>query len=149
DPFGGWIYWDRVPRAEISTVEVFRGGSSNLYGSDALGGVIEVLTRVPKESSLSLDFSYGNQMTPALSLWAGPVGSGWDFAAAVDMSRTDGYILVPASQRGSIDTAANSEHVTLDTIVGYRVAENTRLSLRSSLFQESRHNGTPIQTNST
>ena len=149
DPFGGWIYWDRVPRAEISSIEVFRGGSSNLYGSDALGGVVEVLTRVPKESSLSLDFSYGNQMSPDLSVWAGTALSRWDFAAAIDMSRTDGYILVPASQRGSVDTAANSEHVTLDTAVGYRLAENTRLSLRSSLFEESRHNGTPLQTNST
>lgn len=149
DPFGGWIYWDRVPRTEIASLEVFRGGSSNLYGSDALGGVVELLTRVPKESSLSLDFSYGNQMTPDLSLWAGTVVSRWDLAAAIDMSRTDGYILVPASQRGKIDTAANSEHATLDTVVGYRLAEHKRLSLRSSFFEESRHNGTPMQTNST
>jgi outer membrane receptor protein involved in Fe transport len=149
DPFGGWIYWDRAPRAEISSLEVFRGGSSNLYGSDALGGVVEILTRVPRQSSLSLDFSYGNQMTPDLSIWAGTVASRWDFASALDMSRTDGYILVPASQRGTVDTAANSEHVTLDTTAGYRVAENTRLSLRSSLFEEYRHNGTPLQKNST
>ena len=38
DPFGGWVFWDQVPRAELSSVEVFRGGESNLYGSDALGG---------------------------------------------------------------------------------------------------------------
>src|SRR5439155_23759403 len=31
DPFGGWIYWDRLPRAELSSIEVFRGGESNLY----------------------------------------------------------------------------------------------------------------------
>src|ERR1700720_2162862 len=38
DPFGGWVYWDRIPVAALSSVEVFRGGSSNLYGSDAMGG---------------------------------------------------------------------------------------------------------------
>src|SRR5438105_14768984 len=33
DPFGGWIYWGRVPRVAIDRVEVMRGGASDLYGS--------------------------------------------------------------------------------------------------------------------
>lgn len=37
DAFGGWVYWDRVPRESLQDVEVFRGGASNLYGSDTLG----------------------------------------------------------------------------------------------------------------
>ena len=52
DPFGGWVFWDQVPRAELSSVEVFRGGESNLYGSDALGGVIQMLTRVPERAGV-------------------------------------------------------------------------------------------------
>ena len=43
DPFGGWVYWNRVPRVSISSVEVASGGASHLYGSDALGGVINIL----------------------------------------------------------------------------------------------------------
>ncbi|MBO0725917.1 MAG: Plug domain-containing protein, partial [Blastocatellia bacterium] len=35
DAFGGWVYWDRVPRASIDRIELVRGGSSDLYGSDA------------------------------------------------------------------------------------------------------------------
>src|SRR5690349_5768332 len=35
DPFGGWIYWDRVPRESIDQVEVLLGGASHLYGSAA------------------------------------------------------------------------------------------------------------------
>ena len=41
DPFGGWVTWDRLPSASIATVEVVRGGASNLYGSDAMGGVVQ------------------------------------------------------------------------------------------------------------
>ncbi|MBV9180147.1 MAG: TonB-dependent receptor [Acidobacteria bacterium] len=149
DPFGGWVYWDRIPRTEIASVEVFRGGSSNLYGSDALGGVVEIATRVPTESSFSADFSYGTEKTPSLSLWGGTVRSGWDLGAGLDLSRSDGYILVPTSERGLVDTAANSQHVALDTSIGYHAAENRRVFLRSSLFEESRHNGTRVQTNST
>ncbi len=71
DAFGGWVYWDRVPRESISSVEVFRGGASNLYGSDALGGVVQFLTRQPERPALSLETSYGNEQTPDLSVWTG------------------------------------------------------------------------------
>jgi iron complex outermembrane receptor protein len=71
DPFGGWVYWDRIPRTELSSVEVVRGGASSLYGSDALGGVVQFLSRVPKGPSISIDTSYGTEDTPDLSVWAG------------------------------------------------------------------------------
>jgi len=149
DPFGGWIYWDRMPRTELESVEVVRGGASSLYGSDALGGVVQFLSRVPQQSSLSADLSYGNENTPNLSGWAGTAISRWDMSAAVDMSRSDGYILVPASQRGLVDTEANSKHATIDASLGYRISDSGRAFLRGSFFEESRSNGTPVQVNST
>jgi outer membrane receptor protein involved in Fe transport len=149
DPFGGWVYWDRVPRAGLASVEVFRGGASNLYGSDALGGVVQFLSRVPTEPSASLDLSYGNENTPDLSAWTGTTIGQWDMEAATDMARTDGYILTSASQRGLVDTAANSEHATVDASVGYRIRDTGRAFLRGTFFDEARNNGTPIQKNNT
>src|SRR6202043_127691 len=54
DPFGGWVYWDRVPRASISSIEVASGGASHLYGSDALGGVINILRTPLGRDAVSL-----------------------------------------------------------------------------------------------
>src|SRR5438552_2242198 len=45
DPFGGWIYWGRVPRAAIDRIEIVRGGASDLYGSGAMGGVVQFIRR--------------------------------------------------------------------------------------------------------
>ncbi len=45
DPFGGWVYWARVPREGLARVEVLRGASSSLYGSGALGGVVQFVPR--------------------------------------------------------------------------------------------------------
>lgn len=149
DPFGGWVYWDRIPRAELATVEVFRGGASNLYGSDALGGVIQFVTRTPSRTAASVDLSYGNENTPDLSAWAGTAISRWDFSAGVDMARTDGYVLVPSFQRGPVDTEANSKHATVDASLGYKIGDNGRAFLRGTFFDEGRHNGTPLTTNST
>ena len=149
DPFGGWVYWDRVPTAELASVEVLRGGASDLYGSNALGGLIQFLTRTPKAPAASLDLSYGNENTPNFSAWAGTTANRWDFSAGIDMARTDGYILVPGFQRGAVDTAANSKHATVDASLGYRLGENGRAFLRGTFFDEARHNGTPLTTNST
>jgi outer membrane cobalamin receptor len=101
DAFGGWVYWDRVPREELSSVEVFRGGASNLYGSDALGGVVQFLTRQPETPAFSLETSYGDERTPDLSVWTGTRAGPWDFSLGSEMFRTDGFILVPDSRRGS------------------------------------------------
>jgi outer membrane receptor protein involved in Fe transport len=43
DPFGGWIYWDRVPREAISDAEGSRT-SVTRYGSSSPGGVIDIST---------------------------------------------------------------------------------------------------------
>lgn len=149
DPFGGWVYWDRVPRSEIGTVEVFRGGASNLYGNDALGGVIQFVTRTPRQTAASVDLSYGNETTPDLSAWAGTAVERWDFSAGIDLTRTHGYILVPSFQRGAVDTAANSKHATVDASLGYKLGEAGRAFLRGTFFDESRQNGTPLTLNST
>jgi outer membrane receptor protein involved in Fe transport len=130
-------------------VEVFRGGESNLYGSDALGGVIQMLTRVPTGPAFSIDTSYGTENTPDLSAWGGTQISRWDFESGVDMSRTDGFTLVAPSQRGLVDVDANSKHATVDGGVGYQISDNGRAFLRGVFFDESRNNGTPVQKNST
>ncbi|HEY4660181.1 MAG TPA: TonB-dependent receptor, partial [Terriglobales bacterium] len=149
DPFGGWVFWDQIPRAELSSIEVFRGGESNLYGSDALGGVIQMLTRVPREPAFSIDTSYGTESTPDLSAWGGTKISRWDFESGVDMSRTEGYTLVAPSQRGLVDVNANSRHAAIDAGMGYQISDTGRAFLRGTFFGESRNNGTPVQRNST
>ena len=64
DPFGGWVYWDRAPRESISSVEVASGGASHLYGSDALGGVINII-RTPVDRDA--DFARGGLRKRELS----------------------------------------------------------------------------------
>ena len=49
DAFGGWIHWNEIPMLAQREVELMRGGASDLYGSSAIGGVIDVLPAVPSE----------------------------------------------------------------------------------------------------
>ena len=47
DGFGGWIYWDELPLSSIDRVEIVEGGGSDLWGNEAEGGVINVISKQP------------------------------------------------------------------------------------------------------
>jgi outer membrane receptor protein involved in Fe transport len=73
----------------------------------------------------------------------------WDFSVASEMFRTDGFIVVPTWQRGTIDTAADSKDAGVEFTAGYRVGEKGRIFARGNFYTEFRNNGTPVQTNDT
>jgi iron complex outermembrane recepter protein len=49
-----------VPLQSIASIEVLRGAGSTLYGSDALGGVINVISAPPESSEIRLRAAVGN-----------------------------------------------------------------------------------------
>ncbi|MCH9813635.1 MAG: TonB-dependent receptor [Epsilonproteobacteria bacterium] len=51
---------DRIPASAIERVEIVKGAMSSLYGADAVGGVINIITKKPAEIfEGSLGFTYG------------------------------------------------------------------------------------------
>lgn len=150
DPFGGWVYWGRIPRESISRVEVLRGGASALYGSDALGGVVQLITRkMAAEPLISFETSYGNEQTPDASLFMAGRRGGWGASLSGDLFHTDGYVPVDEKERGRVDTLAGSRHAAGELTVERELTKEARVFVRTSYFGESRTNGTPLQTNRT
>jgi outer membrane receptor protein involved in Fe transport len=149
DPFGGWVYWDRVPRVSIGSIEVASGGASHLYGSDALGGVVNVIRAPIDRNAISLEAAYGNENSPDLSLAVSRSMGPWAIGLTSELFRTDGYIAVPSDLRGTVDTPVNSEEASGDLTVRRKFGDRGSIFVRGSLFGESRHNGTPLQVNST
>ena len=149
DPFGGWVYWDRTPRVSIDRIEVASGGASHLYGSDALGGVINILRAPVDRNALSLEVAGGNENSPDVSLAASRKVRAWAFGLTSELFRTDGYIAVPADLRGAVDTPVNSQNAMGDATVRRQFGDRGAIFARGSVFGESRNNGTPLQTNST
>ena len=43
----GWVNWSQIPKEAIERVEIVRGSSSAQYGTNALGGVINLITKKP------------------------------------------------------------------------------------------------------
>jgi outer membrane receptor protein involved in Fe transport len=149
DPFGGWVYWSRVPRAALERVEVLRGGASDVYGSGALTGVVHLVRKRPEQTRLDLDASYGSQSTPDGSLAAAWRRGDWGLRLDATAFGTGGYVLVAPAERGAVDAAANSRHAGVDLALERAPDASSRQFLTVSAFRESRDNGTPLQTNDT
>jgi outer membrane receptor protein involved in Fe transport len=149
DPFGGWIYWGRVPRESVERAEVVQGGESSLYGSDALGGVINLIERTSREDTLSAEWSLGNESTYEGSFFAAGRLRGWGAKLSVEGFNTDGYVLVDDDERGAVDTPAGSEHETVNLTIERMLGRDGRAFVEGGLFREVRENGTPLQRNRT
>lgn len=54
----GKYFLDAIPVESVERVEIVKGGGSVLYGSEAMGGVINIITK--KEFSNSVSVGYGN-----------------------------------------------------------------------------------------
>lgn len=149
DPFGGWVYWGRVPREAVERIEVLRGGASSLYGSSALGGVVNIITRRPTASAFSLETSYGNEATPEASLFAAGKRGKWSARFGTEVFSTRGYVIVDEAERGRVDVPAGVRRSTFDLTIEREIAREGRIFFRGNIFGEARTNGTPLQINRT
>lgn len=150
DPFGGWIYWGRVPVESIWQVEMLRGPGSDLYGTSAIGGVVSLVTKQPSESPvLDLETSYGTQNSPQISAFTSAGRSGWLGSLGIEAFRTNGFVIVDEAFRGSIDTPANVRRLAINPSAEKKFGSDTLLFARPYYYEERRNNGTPLQTNDT
>ncbi|MFT6748393.1 MAG: outer membrane receptor for ferrienterochelin and colicins [Flavobacterium sp.] len=59
-PLMGLYGLEQLPVNMIDRIEVVRGGGSSLYGSSAIGGTVNVITKIPKRDSFELNSFYQN-----------------------------------------------------------------------------------------
>lgn len=86
------LNWLSIPVSTIERIEVLDGPASVLYGSGAVGGVINVITKAPSKGvSAGASASYGSFNTARLLLNAGFGTEKAGFALSADLYRTDGY----------------------------------------------------------
>jgi outer membrane cobalamin receptor len=149
DPFGGWVYWTRVPMMNADRIEVVDGATSSLYGNYAMGGVINIVTNRAVPRTIIFKPQYGNQSTPKMDLFASDM---WGkFGVTVDAATlyTDGYNTVAPEERGPIDNNANVRYGNVDGKIDYAVSDRANVFFRGGVFDEKRNNGKIGELNDT
>lgn len=141
DPFGGWVYWSRVPLEGADRIEIVESPSSSLYGSYAMGGVINIASRAPAPRLFDGSVQYGNRGTPRLEFDAGHVVHNVGFLIAGSALRTDGFPIVAPAERGAVDTNAATRFGNLTGTAEYRISDRLQAFARAGVFRERRLNG--------
>jgi outer membrane receptor protein involved in Fe transport len=149
DPFGGWIHWDETAPQEIAAVTVATGGGSDLYGSSALGGVIDIVPARPVESLGDIWASGGGQTTSDVSGRLDRGGKVWLGTVAGEGFRTAGYTPTDPAIAGPVDVPANSHFQNGHVEVDRRIGQDGRAFLMGNGLNEARGNGTVLTNNAT
>ena len=149
DPFGGWVYWTRVPLENTDRIEVVEGASSSLYGNYAMGGVINIVTTHPERRTVELKPQYGTRNSPKLDYVASDT---WNKLGAVvegSVFDTDGFPIVAAAEKGPIDINASVKYSNVSTKLEYTPNDHTSAFFRGGYFSENRSNGKVDEVNDT
>jgi outer membrane receptor protein involved in Fe transport len=151
DPFGGWVYWTRVPLASVERVEIVEGTNSSVYGNYALGGVINIVTAPPEGRTFKLRTSVAGRQTHKVEAFG---ASAWDkFSISGDATAfgTKGYYVVPvleggAALRGSIDAKAAVDYENGNLKLDWSPTDRISGFVRGGYFSEDRINAKSATT---
>jgi outer membrane receptor protein involved in Fe transport len=148
DPFGGWVYWTRVPLESVDRIEVVDGSTSSLYGNYAMGGVINIVSR-PAHRTIELKPQYGNHRSPKVDFFGSDVWGKLGAAVEGSVFDTRGFPIVAASERGIIDNNATVKFTNVNVKLDYRPTDRVQAFFRTGYFSENRGNGKILEVNDT
>jgi len=96
DAYTGGLEWGMLPVSNIERIEVIRGAASALYGGNAMGGVINIITKTPKKPELEATAGYGSNDTLRYRLSTGNRFWGrLSLSIGYEEESTDGYVTTP------------------------------------------------------
>ena len=138
----GTLELSRVAVGNIQRVEVVKGPASALWGSDALAGVVNIITQKPQPGTRGeVRLRYGTNQTADLS---GTFNHGTErLGLTVFLNRysSAGYTLLPTSGTPSVPPFAT---YTAQTRLSYKLSERTKFSISGRYFTESQSSLYPV-----
>lgn len=146
DPFGGWIAWTKLPRLTLGRAEIVRGGGSSVWGSAALGGTVQLLTRDDADAPASEARVEAGEFSTASGELAARAG-GWTVLGRA--FTTDGFWRVGRADRGAIDRRTDSDHQLAQVAWSGTSDAGVTGGFTARHYREDRGNGTPLQRNRT
>ena len=146
DAWGEWIDWGRVPKGMLDRVEVVEGGTSNLYGNGAMGGVISFFSRPLAPAPLNMMVEGGSRDTRHVFVSAGvPIYGALTAYLSGDYQDGGGYTLLDPAKRGS-DRRTDPRSSSAICTARFNYAPSAKFSafVTGHLFGDNRNTGTPL-----
>jgi iron complex outermembrane receptor protein len=147
---GGSVNWNIIDKDNLEKIEIIKGPGSALYGSNAMGGIINFISKTPDgKFGWNASVSSGDYRTlEAKTSLTGSFFKGllyWN--AFVNYRKSDGYINTPdeiIKENHSIVVPVFLKEFFAGGIVGYHIDENNTLELSVNYFNDIRGRGVKI-----
>lgn len=132
DSNAGSIAWNALDPAIIERVEILRGAASSLYGADAIGGVINIITRRATDGesfNAWANFGLGSRDTFKTSMGATGAQNGWDYRLSASKASSDGFDAKTVGSSNHHPDRDGYEQHSVAGALGYTWRENQRIGL--------------------
>jgi outer membrane receptor for ferrienterochelin and colicins len=128
----GILELSRITTNNIDRIEIVKGPTSSLYGSEAMAGVVNIITAEPaKGFSGGMAGRYGTNKNADISLNSSYKTDKFYISGFANRNSSGGYSLQPAS---GIPTVSPFHGYTLNGKTAYRFDDNTSLKLSVRYF---------------
>jgi outer membrane receptor for ferrienterochelin and colicins len=139
----GTLELNRIAVGNIKQVEIMKGPSSSLYGSEALAGVINIITDRPNGVNGTLTSRYGTNETSDFSATLNYQKNKFGLYAFLDRYSTDGYDLSPDTEGKTVSPFTN---YTYQSRLTYDFSDRMKFSVSGRYFTETQKSVTDIGT---
>lgn len=149
---GGSVNWNLISTAEVEKIEVVKGPGSALYGGNAMGGIINVITHKPTKSfegNISADYGTYNTKIARVNL-AGKIGKelnkGFYWTSNGFYQKSDGYITQSKADQNinPFIIKSNVDEKALNFKVGYLNNEKINAEINLSIYDGLRGTGEKV-----
>ncbi len=143
---GGGLNWNRIIPEFISRIEVSKGPTSSVYGSNAMGGVINIITERPSaklQGQVKAFYGSFNTFGGLFSIGGRKDASGHGLYYTVNgfYRQGEGYIMVPDDTRDSMDVKNLMKEGLIAAKIGYQYGKQSYTEVEYSYFSDRRYDG--------
>ncbi|PLX63586.1 TonB-dependent receptor domain-containing protein [Sedimenticola selenatireducens] len=122
----GTVAFQDIPLAQIERIEIVRGPRSQLYGADAMGGVIQIFTTKGKPGGLvTAEAEYGSHNTRRVALGLNATQDNLDYGFSLSDLRSDGF----SSLKNNNPDEDGYKNSSFSGHLGYRFSNGLKLGV--------------------
>jgi outer membrane receptor protein involved in Fe transport len=142
----GGVNWNRINQFDVERIEVFKGPGSSLYGNNAMGGVINIITKKSlKAQEVFGGVSYGTFNTLRQDLNVRIRNEkGYYSSISQYYLKSDGYNNIVDSLRTPYDIARSLEEISFSVKTGNDAHKWLNWELQYDVFRDERGEGYQI-----
>lgn len=142
----GGAGWNAIPLSQIERIEVVRGPTSAVYGSDAVAGVVQIFTKKgegPFAPVVAL--TYGSYQTHRLDISASGSVDAFDYSFGVSEGASDGFNIRPNVVPAQNPDADGYKAASANARLGFQINADHRIE--ANILQsrvEAQYDSTPL-----